>query len=728
MRTLGFIGLMSFIGLFAFPQRVLGQTLERFSVPTSMCAGSSQTVTFGYSPFRNIVISEHHNTLGHSERIFLPDGVPCGTMGCSYRSHVVFSSFAPGATITSVQDIKYVRLNMEHSWIGDIYIGITCPNGQKASLLKYSGNGSADCTDNIPSSHRGWASGNNVNLSIHLGNVQPGGNSTHPCDSSASGNEPGTGWNYCWSDNTSSGYSYAHSSAGDDGIIYRTGHAHNGKIDSSNLVTHSNFYHPDQSFSSLIGCPLNGDWYIEVMDGWGGDNGYIFEWEMSLDAQLIPQDDCVADSFLVSGYGITKLNDTLFLIQAPTHLTHDTTVYYNYHIYSSCGNDIDSTVALTFHPNYYSDTTVENCEYYTWNGHTYTTSATIATNTHSVFGCDSIETVDIIIHPGYHLQQEVSIVENDLPYSFMGLLFFDDVSDTLLTDTTSAGCDSNVNFTLHIARNKLTVVTDTVCLSATPYLWAGHQYTSSIIDTALFFTSEGADSVVILQLTVLPSHDIHLFDTVCKASGYTLADTTYHQTGTYVLTYTNQYLCDSVITLHLLTYGDNLKAQIKAIPLIVTPSNPDIRLYDYSEHNSSRTWLIEDHTYTDDHLTYTFPEDADSLPVTLVAVSNEGCTDTAITVILIDRATLFTPNVFTPSESTNNTWQPVLLDILSLEIWIYNRQGQIVAHLEGTDAYWDGTSNGTPCPQGAYVYTLLYRPKARPEKQIRTNGTILLLR
>ena len=175
--------------VFSFLNWVQGQRLVSFSVPREMCAGSRRTVTFGYMTTHDVVVGHEGTTLGHSERIFLPDGVPCGTLGCSYRSHVVFTVFGAGATIGSVEDIKYVRVNMEHSWIGDIYIGVTCPNGQRASLLKYSNNGTSSCTSTIPSNHRGWSAGNNVEMGTYLGDPQDGENSMHKCDSSALGNE-----------------------------------------------------------------------------------------------------------------------------------------------------------------------------------------------------------------------------------------------------------------------------------------------------------------------------------------------------------------------------------------------------------------------------------------------------------------------------------------------------------------------------------------------------------
>ena len=116
--------------------KVHGQEYVHVNFPDNLCAGTIDTVSFGYDSDNDISLVLRHASLGQAGRAFLPDGVECGSMGCSYRSTVTFTDFAPTAHISSIQDIKYVRLNIEHSWIGDIYIGITCPNGQKASLMK----------------------------------------------------------------------------------------------------------------------------------------------------------------------------------------------------------------------------------------------------------------------------------------------------------------------------------------------------------------------------------------------------------------------------------------------------------------------------------------------------------------------------------------------------------------------------------------------------------------
>lgn len=111
------------------------QTYISVNMPKDVCVGTSTLITIGFSDTCTTVIGVAPTTLGHNDRVFLPDGVECDLYGCSYRSSVDFEAFLPGATVTSVEDIRYVRLKIEHSFIGDLYMGIVCPNGQQASLM-----------------------------------------------------------------------------------------------------------------------------------------------------------------------------------------------------------------------------------------------------------------------------------------------------------------------------------------------------------------------------------------------------------------------------------------------------------------------------------------------------------------------------------------------------------------------------------------------------------------
>ena len=465
-------------------------------VDTVLCVGGSYTVSVGYQPGSNILLGNRVTTLSLSDTIFLPDGFPCSPYGCSYQSPLTFTAYAPGDTIESADDIYYVRLNMEHSWIGDLYINITCPNGQKADLLKYGGNGTSECNSSIVPSSRGWQSGVNMDVSAFLGNAYDYSVST--CDATAFGNEPGAGWNYCWSNNTTQGYTYA---PGAGSLIYRSENEHNGIVDSSNVAAGTHFYHPDDSFSNLIGCPLNGSWYIEVMDGWSVDNGYIFGWELALSSEALPEASFVFDYSTAQGPWVTAVNDSMFLIQPPADFDHDTTIIYTFTIYDTSGCAVDTAVAITFLATINTEIDTAVCESFVWNGVTYTASGEYPHTYVNVFGCDSVVTMHLTVNTTTYGTFDTAVVENALPCHYNDSTYIEAGTYTQYL-TNAAGCDSILTLNLVVYNNVTATVDTTVCAADLPYTWHGHSFTAAGTYVATLLTSHGADSVVTYHLSV----------------------------------------------------------------------------------------------------------------------------------------------------------------------------------------------------------------------------------
>ena len=386
-----------------------------------MCAGGSYTISVGHQQDDNVQLGGGATTLSMTDTVFLPDGVPCDPHGCSYRSPLTFTAYGNHEVVESVEDIYYVRLNMEHSWAGDIYINITCPNGQKADIMKYGGNGISACNSTIVDASRGWQSGNNASVSSYFGLAYDIESSSYICDPNAVGNEQGIGWNYCWSNNTTQGYTYA---PGDGSLIYRVENEHNGTFDSSNVAAGTHFYHPDQSFSSLIGCPLNGSWYIEVIDGWDVDNGYIFGWELALRNEVITDDDAVFTAATSDGPWITSINDSLFRLDPPAGLTQDTTVSYTFHVFDDFGCQYDTTVEVLFYAPRHTLIDTVACSAIVWNGVLYSETGAYHDTLVSSHGCDSIVTLNLTINQCY-IEQTVDtmICASALPYTWHGHLF-----------------------------------------------------------------------------------------------------------------------------------------------------------------------------------------------------------------------------------------------------------------------------------------------------------------
>jgi uncharacterized protein (TIGR02145 family) len=216
--------------------------------------------------------------------LFIPDGVECNN-SCFAVKTIIVNDYDAGDIVSNVNDVRYVRLKMEHSYIGDLYIRLTCPNGQHTTLMKKKGQPSTSgCAGQIPSSDFGWqdASASGGAYFGWYNKTDANGN----CNPAL--NPQGNGWNYCWSCDTSSGYQYACGS----GFVYNScNHVQSANpfyttsssyVDSTNMAAMTNVYRPDMSFSSLAGCPLNGVWSIDILDVASYDNGYLYDFELVL--------------------------------------------------------------------------------------------------------------------------------------------------------------------------------------------------------------------------------------------------------------------------------------------------------------------------------------------------------------------------------------------------------------------------------------------------------------
>lgn len=247
--------------------------------------------------------------LGDADTTFIPDGPNC--LDECYTSSVTFYDFPTGSTITNANNINYVRVNMEHSFIGDLQIKITCPPpASKSAILledwdRSSGGGYDDFGSGTSDYTWHYRAANNNRRALGMG--IPSGNNHDGSDyCSVDDNPYGVGLDYCWSNRTSIGGRTINYAGGDHGYVHEQGSSLGGDeyenhypgveyesaymlVRPSDVENLTQFYHPRQNlFAQLEGCPLNGTWTLSVCDNFGIDNGYIFNWEISLSEDLFP--------------------------------------------------------------------------------------------------------------------------------------------------------------------------------------------------------------------------------------------------------------------------------------------------------------------------------------------------------------------------------------------------------------------------------------------------------
>ncbi|MFZ4399217.1 MAG: PKD domain-containing protein [Bacteroidales bacterium] len=632
----------------------LGTRVRIASKPTTiirpledMCSGVTKLISAGYNPTSVILVEPMGFTQtskqGFDSTMFIPDGGVCTPN--TYLTNVFFNNFPTGATIQSANDILAICVNIEHSFSGDLGFRIKCPNNQSVNI--------------DPNQHSG---------SNGLGNwYEPDG--TPAC--SAAANQQGVGWNYCWSE--------YYPNVGTLGSHKAGGPA---KIDSTNTILHTSYYLPANPLSGLIGCPLNGTWSIEITDDWASDNGYIFNWTLELQANLMPNNwtyNVKIDSVGFSGPFISPLTDSTAII-APTTGGNFT---YNISLVDEFGCAWDTTTTMTVittpHPYLGSDTSLcypnsavlnpgVNCTSYSWitpsgirttstiNSDTiyatvvspfnYVLTAT-NTNVANTLNCIGLDTIVVTVNP----MPEITFTTN--PFSPL------------------EGCEP---FTVQF-NNESSPVNSS-------FIWDfGDGQTSTIESPSHVFA---AGNYIISISATTPDG--------CKKSFVSVPD--------YVISYP-QPIADFTWNPPI---GTRTNPLINFVNL-TTPMNPTFTWsWDFGDNNATSDSLNPSHSYPQipDEKEYT---------VTLIGISDHGnnnkCTDTvSYKVKIIDDVLIF-PNIITPNgDGINDKFEIGALikggAFTETQVIIYNRWGKKVYENNNYKNDFDGEG----LADGVYYVTI----------------------
>ncbi|HRP52742.1 MAG TPA: PKD domain-containing protein, partial [Fluviicola sp.] len=149
-------------------------------------------------------------------------------------------------------------------------------------------------------------------------------------------------------------------------------------------------------------------------------------------------------------------------------------------------------------------------------------------------------------------------------------------------------------------------------------------------------------------------------------------------------------------------------------------------------------------TSTDTNATTFYPS-VDDYQVTLTAINQFGCKDTAQQIIPINfYYGLYIPNAMYPGHPDFEVanFVPKGVGLKEFELLIYDDWGNLIWSTSDLDAdgrptgYWDGTYNGEPVQQDAYVWkataifknTEVWVGKEYPKGKIKRSGTVTVIR
>jgi hypothetical protein len=179
-----------------------------------------------------------------STPLALPDGIDGDiSTATPYETSINITGFAAGQTLDDVVGLLGVCVTMEHSYIRDLQIEADAPNGTTVILDMFQGQ-----------------TGGGVYLGI-------------PDDSDGDVPNPGVGWEYCWTPTATNLPIIDYLNANPGVTTLPAGD-----------------YQASSGFNPWLGTELNGPWTIRVYDLWPIDNGFIFDWTIKFDPNLV--EDC----------------------------------------------------------------------------------------------------------------------------------------------------------------------------------------------------------------------------------------------------------------------------------------------------------------------------------------------------------------------------------------------------------------------------------------------------
>ncbi len=278
--------------------------------------------------------------------------------------------------------------------------------------------------------------------------------------------------------------------------------------------------------------------------------------------------------------------------------------------------------------------------------------------------------------------------------------------------TNEAGCLYSLSYQLRLPPYYESV-SASIC-EGENYAFGQQILTESGFYERLIEAKDGCDSIIQLDLKVVPKTYADLFDTFCKGDTWA-----YHQfktdvAGEFLVTLVNANGCDSLVTVNLEeippgtgillqdTIELNLGENVDLIPISLDPAYSGLK---WSGPNGA--WLADD------------PAVYDHIPTRtgyyyLSGVDEYGCpvSDSILVMVRTNRYRLTLPNVFSPNgDHLNDRFEPVFpgsVDLIKSMV-IFDRWGNQVFeanHILKGDANrgWDGTFRGQDAVPGVYTY------------------------
>ena len=290
----------------------------------------------------------------------------------------------------------------------------------------------------------------------------------------------------------------------------------------------------------------------------------------------------------------------------------------------------------------------------------------------------------------------------------------------IYTDTlhTIFDCDSIVTLHLLVNNTSDTTIYDTICVVDLPYQSHGFNVFVGGFYSRVIKNSVGCDSTITLYLTVNDTAMQEIIANICEGEAYTEHDFNETKTGIYTKILRTDFGCDSTLILNLTV---NPKPNIEIVVLSNNLCEKDVALLQVVTNADSLLWSTGD-TMRNIAVSATGLYSVSAMLGDCKAYQEQE-------IEIICPCSLFLPNFFSPNgDGINDEYIPQVTEELnSFSMVIYSRWGNVVFRTEEFRA-WDGKHNGRDASAGVYFCVVEYTCKYNPTKKRFAQSSITLMR
>lgn len=320
----------------------------------------------------------------------------------------------------------------------------------------------------------------------------------------------------------------------------------------------------------------------------------------------------------------------------------------------------------------------------------------------AINNCDSI--VTLALHPKALTQQHITdYICAGTTYTFGGQQL---TTPGIYSDTfkSTNSCDSIVTLDLQQAPALVTSTSIAICLGEN-YNFGGVSLNSTGIYVDTFAAINGCDSVVQLNLKIIPLDTTFLYVTSCKDTSFLFGNQQITLPGIYLQTFKSND-CDSVVILNNTIYGNPTAAFLYNPNPFQT--NIPTQFINQSINAISYLWNFGDGSYSsEENPIHNFPF-SNVFTVCLTAKDNQGCEDKickmveASVIYVVDVPLAFSPN----GDGENEKLYVRGTGVQEIYFKVYNRWGAVVFETNNISLGWDGKYKGKEQEIDTYAWTL----------------------